>query len=72
MTNQISLDASIQTRHATVDQANVRRRKSPRSHIRAKSIILLRSEPRKKVWGDVLSVERKDIMHGSASKKRNS
>lgn len=72
MINQTSSDASIRTRHATVEQASVRKIKNPGSHTKVRNIALSKSEQRRKVQGDVLSVERKDIMHDSASQRKNS
>lgn len=72
MINQTSSDATIRTRHATVEQASVRKRKNPRSHTNVGNIALSKSEQRGKVRGDVLSMERNDIMHDSASQRKNS
>lgn len=70
--NKTSSNASIRTRHATAEQASVRKKKSPRSHTRVGNIALSKSEQRRKARGDVLSMERKDIMQDSASQTKNS
>lgn len=72
MTSQTSLDASIQTEHATANQESGRKRKGPGSLTKARNIALSKGEQRKGVQGDVLSVERKDTMQSSASQKINS
>ena len=72
MTSQTSLDASIQTKHATINLGSGRKRKSPRSLTRARDIDLSKGEQRKRVQGDALSVERKDTIQSSATQRKNS